>query len=206
MKKGWNMFKKWSGCCFIYGTVFILFLGGIVYARAETPTERIRLKADKVMKILNDPAFLDKKEESKESIIEIIDQMIDWPEVSRRTLGFHWRKRTAQEKEDFINLFKVLLKKTYADKLELYSGEEIIYGAEKVDGKYAVVKTKIVNKNKGSEAIVIFRLRNKKETWLTYDVSVEGISMVNNYRVQFNDIIANSSYCELVKMIKNKSR
>jgi len=187
-----------------YGIIVIIILGYLVDVWGGVPTEQIKEKADEIMNILNDPAFMDKKEEKKELIVLIIDQMIDWPGVARRTLGLHWRKRTIQEKEEFINLFKELLKKTYADKLELYSGEEIVYENEKIDEDYALVKTKIVNKKKQTDTSVVFRLRKKGEKWLTYDVSAEGISVVNNYRVQFNDIIASSSYEDLINRIKCK--
>jgi phospholipid transport system substrate-binding protein len=198
------MFRKGKKYSFYYGMIFVVILSWMAPVWAGLPTEQIKEKADKIMSILNDPAFQDKKEEQKELIIDIIDKVIDWPEATRRTLGLHWRKRTPQEREEFINLFKNLLKKSYADKLELYSGEEIVYEAEKIDEDYAVVKTRIVNENKGIDDSVVLRLIKKGGRWLIYDVSVEGISVVNNYRVQFNEVITGSSYEELVKKMKSK--
>jgi len=130
--------------------------------------------------------------------------MIDWPEVSKRALAIHWRKRTPEERKEFINLYRDLLKRTYSDKLDLYAGEQIIYDSEKIEGNRAVVKTRMMNKKKGEEASVDYRLIKKDERWLGYDLVIEGISAVNNYRVQFNEVITSSSYENLIKKMKNR--
>jgi len=189
---------------FANGIIFLVILGWIVPVWAGMPTEQIKEKTDEIKNILNDPAFQDKKEERKELITHIIDGMVDWQEATKRALGLHWRKRSPQEREEFISLFKDLLKRMYRDKLELYSGEQIVFETEKIDGDYAVVKTKIINEKGGADISVDFRLLKNGERWLTYDLSIEGISVLNNYRVQFDEIIQSSSYEDLVKKMKNK--
>jgi len=171
---------------------------------AAGPTEQIKAKSDLVMKILNDPALQNRKEKRRELVMDVVEDMIDWQEVSRRALAIHWKKRTPQEKEEFTNLFRDLLKRTYSEKLDIYSGEQIIYENETIDGNRAVVKTKVVNKKKGTEATVDYRMLKKGEQWLAYDMVIEGISAVNNYRVQFSEIIASSSYNRLIKRLKDK--
>lgn len=171
---------------------------------ASAPTEQVREKADKVLKILNDPALKNNKEKRRDMVTKIVEEMIDWQEVGKRALAIHWKKRTPDERKEFVNLFRDLLKRTYSDKLDLYAGEEIIYDSEKIDGNRAVVKTRMLNKKKGSDASVDYRLIKKDDRWLGYDLVIEGISAVNNYRVQFNEVITSSSYENLIKKMKNR--
>lgn len=171
---------------------------------ASTPTEQVQEKADKVLKILNDPALKNNKEKRRDMVTNIVEEMIDWQEVGKRALAIHWRKRTPEERKEFTTLFRDLLKRTYSDKLDLYAGESIIYDSEKIEGTRAVVKTRMINKKKGEEATVEYRLIKKDDQWLGYDLVIEGISAVNNYRVQFNEVIINSSYENLIKKMKNR--
>jgi len=189
---------------YIIVMVLALFLVLPYSVWASTPTEQVREKADKVLKILNDPALKNNKEKRRDMVMNIVEDMIDWQEVSKRALAIHWRKRTPEERKEFVNLYRDLLKRTYSDKLDLYAGESIIYDSEKIDGNRAVVKTRMINKKKGEEASVEYRLIKKDDRWLGYDLVIEGISAVNNYRVQFNEVITSSSYENLIKKMKNR--
>jgi len=189
---------------YIVVTVLALFLVLSCPVLASTPTEQVREKADKVMKILNDPALKNNKEKRRDMVMNVVEDMIDWQEVSKRALAIHWRKRTQEERKEFTNLYRDLLKRTYSDKLDLYAGEQIVYDSEKIEGNRALVKTRMINKKKGEEASVEYRLINKNGRWLGYDLVIEGISAVNNYRVQFNEIITSSSYENLIKKMKNR--
>jgi len=189
---------------YIVAMILALFLVMPYSALASTPTEQVREKADKVLKILNDPALKNNKEKRRDMVTNIVEEMIDWQEVGRRALAIHWRKRTPEERKEFTTLFRDLLKRTYSDKLDLYAGESIIYDSEKIEGTRAVVKTRMINKKKGEEATVEYRLIKKGDQWLGYDLVIEGISAVNNYRVQFNEVIINSSYENLIKKMKNR--
>jgi len=189
---------------YIVVMVLALFLVLSSPVLASTPTEQVREKADKVMKILNDPALKNNKEKRRDMVMNVVEDMIDWQEVSKRALAIHWRKRTQEERKEFTNLYRDLLKRTYSDKLDLYAGEQIVYDSEKIEGNRAVVKTRMINKKKGEEASVEYRLIKKNGRWLGYDLVIEGISAVNNYRVQFNEIITSSSYENLVKKMKNR--
>ena len=190
---------------YIVAMILALFLVMPYSALASTPTEQVREKADKVLKILNDPALKNNKEKRRDMVTNIVEEMIDWQEVGKRALAIHWRKRTPEERKEFTTLFRDLLKRTYSDKLDLYAGESIIYDSEKIiDGTRAVVKTRMINKKKGEEATIEYRLIKKGDQWLGYDLVIEGISAVNNYRVQFNEVITNSSYENLIKKMKNR--
>ena len=193
--------KLWIACvvCLLVAFVWVFSAGA-----AASPMAQVKENADKVMKILNDKALKANKEKRRHMVANIVEKMIDWPEVGRRALAQHWKNRTPQEKEEFIDLFRDLLKRTYSEKLDIYAGEEIDYVSEKIEGSRAVVQTKVVNKIKEQEYTVDYRLLRRGEKWLGYDVVIEGISAVNNYRVQFNEIITGSSYEALLKKLKNR--
>lgn len=169
------------------------------------PTDRIKGGTDKIIAVLSDPNLLgdEKADERRQAIRKAVYELFDWEEMARRSLARHWRERTDEEKKEFVVLYGELLERTYLDRVEGYSGEEVIYMEERVDGKYALVKAKIVTKTK-QEVAVDYKLKTKSKQWLVYDVSVEGVSLVNNYRTQFNQILMKSTYETLVERLKEK--
>ncbi|MGD8985835.1 MAG: ABC transporter substrate-binding protein [Desulfobacteraceae bacterium] len=188
----------------IIAILFLIFTLTIP-ARADGPMERIKETTDKIIAILSDPDLKapDKAEEKRRRLRQVVDERFDWEEFSRRTLGKHWRKRTEEEKREFIPLFGKLVERTYMDKVEDYSGEKVVYVSERTKAKYGLVKAKVMT-NDRREIDVDYRLKNKRSDWYVYDVVVVGVSLVKSYRVQFNDIIMQSSYEELVKRLKDK--
>ncbi|MCJ7682894.1 MAG: ABC transporter substrate-binding protein [Desulfobacteraceae bacterium] len=172
---------------------------------AGGPTEDVRNTTDKLIAIVSNPAMKtsDMAAERARRIREAVDERFDWREMSKRALARHWEKRSDREKEDFIDLFGKLLERTYLDKVEGYSGEKVLDVGERVDGKYGIVVVKIVTK-KDTEILVKYKLKNKGSEWLVYDISIEGVSLVNNYRKQFNSIMTRSSYEDLVKKLRTK--
>jgi len=123
--------------------------------------------------------------------------------MARRSLGTQWGARTPEEKKHFVDLFGDLLERTYLDRVEGYSGEKVYYLGERLDGQYAEVDVKIVT-TQNTEVVVKYRLRKKSNDWLVYDISIAGVSLVNNYRVQFSSILAKSTYQDLVKQLEKK--
>jgi len=184
--------------------IFFIFLSPVLAGEA---TERIREATDRIIDIITDPELKapERAEDQKRMIRETVDSIFDWTAFSQRALARHWRKRTDEEKREFVSLFSQLLERTYMAKVGDYSDEKAFYLEEILDGKYGVVKAK-VRLHKGREIEVDYRIRNKGGGWLVYDVYVEGISLVNNYRVQFNEIITKSSYQELVSRLKAKMK
>jgi phospholipid transport system substrate-binding protein len=172
---------------------------------AEVPTDRVRETTDKIIAIVSDPALKDSGHETlrREQIRKTVDELCDWQEMSRRSLGRYWAQRSEQEKKDFVLLFGQLLERTYIDKVEGYSGEKVYYTGERTEGDYAEVNVKIMTKQ-NTEIPVVYKLRSKDGKWWVYDIIIEGVSLVNNYRTQFNDILARSSYDGLVKKLKEK--
>jgi phospholipid transport system substrate-binding protein len=185
--------------------VLFLVLGISALALGGEPTNEIRQTTDRILSILADRSLKSpsKVEERRRLIRKAVDERFDWEEMARRSLARHWASRTEEEKKEFVRLFGDLLERTYMSKVEGYSGEKVLYEGEKVDGEYATVSVKIVTK-KNVDIPVEYRLKKREESWLVYDVSIEGVSLVNNYRTQFNSIITQSSYENLIRKLKEK--
>lgn len=192
---------------FLVRVVFIVMLvvSWAFPAWAGVPTEKVKETADKIIAVVSDPSLRDpaKAAQRRERIRKAVDELCDWEEMSRRSLGRHWAQRTEQEKKEFVHLFGQLLERTYIDKVEGYSGEKVNYLGERVDGDYAEVDVKIVTK-KNTEIPVVYKMRTRDQKWWVYDIVIEGVSLVNNYRTQFSDILAKSSFEGLVKKLKEK--
>jgi phospholipid transport system substrate-binding protein len=185
--------------------IVVLVFGLEGAALAADPMAQIKATTDKIIAIVTDPALKApaKEEERRKLIRQAADERFDWEEMARRSLARYWAQRTGAERQEFVRLYSDLLERTYMDKIENYSGEKVYYTGENVAGDYAVVTVKVVTK-KEVEIPVEYRMLEKGNNWLIYDVSIEGVSLVYNYRVQFNDIILRSSYAELVKRLKAK--
>lgn len=174
-------------------------------ARAGAPTDQLRAQIDRVIKVLDEPEL--KKEakirERRTAVRKIANEIFDFSETARRSLARHWAARTPAEREEFVRLFGDLLERSYISKIEVYGGEKIAYLGDSVDGEQATVRTKLTTKQ-GTEIPVDYRMHRRGDQWLVYDVVIEGISLIANYRTQFNKIIQTSSYQELVKKMKTK--
>jgi phospholipid transport system substrate-binding protein len=174
--------------------------------RAGVPTDQVRQTADRVLSVLQDSRLKspDKQQERRAQIRQIIGNRFDFGEMAKRSLGPNWQKVNNDEQRQFVELFTELLEKSYADQIESYNGEKIVYGRENVSQDQADVDTKIVTK-KGEEISVNYKLRSEGGDWKVYDVVIENISIVNNFRSQFNRILANASFAELLKKLQSKS-
>jgi phospholipid transport system substrate-binding protein len=177
-----------------------------VVLRAGVPTEQVRQTADRVLSVLQDSRLksADRQKERREQLRQIIGSRFDFGEMAKRSLGSNWQKANNEDQRQFVELFTELLEKSYADQIESYNGEKIVYGRENVSQDQADVDTKIVTK-KGEEIAVIYKLRSAAGDWKVYDVVIENVSLVNNFRSQFNRILANESFGELLKKLQTKS-
>ena len=187
------------------GLAWLLVLAAAGGAWAGAPTDQLRGAIDRVIKALDNPALKgdSKVGERRTAVRKIANDIFDFGEIARRSLGRHWQGRTDKEREEFISLFGDLLERSYISKIELYGGEKILYTNERMDGEVAVVSTKVITKN-GTEVPIDYRLLRRGDRWLVYDISIEGVSLVSNYRTQFNKIIQTTSYGELVKKMRAK--
>lgn len=184
----------------------VLMIFAAAAARAGEPIELVKVAGDKAIQILKDPKLQpkEKKKERIERLKEIANPLFDYEEMARRSLGPHWRRRSPQEQQEFVKLFRDYLEKVYSDQVDLYAGEKVIYGRERVEDDYAQVETAFVN-TKGEEVSVVYRLRRVGGKWKVYDAVVENISVVNNYRSQFDRVISKYSFDELKRLLKEKA-
>jgi len=187
----------------VIGSLLALLVTTAIPANAGGPTDQIRQRVDDVVKVLEDPALKNKPAERHAAVRKIAEEIFDYPDTAQRALGPHWNPRTPQERQEFIRLFAELLDRAYIGKIELYQGEKVRYVGETINGDDATVKTRIITK-KGSEVPVDYRLHSKNGRWLVYDVIIEGVSLVANYRTQFNKIVQTESYQSLVQKLKAK--
>ncbi|PYO51339.1 MAG: organic solvent tolerance ABC transporter substrate-binding protein [Candidatus Rokuibacteriota bacterium] len=179
----------------------VLILASPVYAGA--PTDTLKGTVDRIVQILADPALQDKPEQRRAEVRKIAEGIFDYPDTARRALGPHWSARSPQEQQEFAKLFADLLDRAYVSKIELYQGERVRYVGETADGDEATVKTVIATK-KSSDIPVDYRMHRKDGRWLVYDVIIEGVSLVSNYRTQFNKVVQTESYDALVQRLRAK--
>jgi phospholipid transport system substrate-binding protein len=189
--------------CVPLGVVLGLVVLAVSPATAGPPTDQLKQRVDQVIKVLDDPALRDKSAERQATIRKIAEDVFDYPDAARRALGVHWNTRTPPEREEFARLFADVLDRAYVSKIDLYQGEKVSYVGETIDADQATVKTRIVTK-KGSEVPVDYRMHLKNGRWLVYDVIIEAVSLVANYRTQFNKIVQTESYQALVERLKSK--
>ena len=184
---------------------------GIVVLLSAAPgvageaNDQLKQSVDKVLAILNDPTLkgTGNSQERRQKVKEIIYSRFDFDEMAKRSLGPQWQKRSPDEQKQFVELFTSLLEHTYLDNIESYNGEKIRFLNERQDKDFAEVNTKIIN-SKGQEFSLDYRLQNANGDWKVIDVVIENISVVNNYRAQFNRLLAKSSFAELLETMKQK--
>jgi len=183
----------------------VVGLGMAGPATAGPATDQLHGSIDAVLKILSDPELKKqaKAVERRRAIRTVANDIFDFNEISRRSLAVHWQARAPAERQEFVALFGDLLENSYISKIESYSGEKIVYAGETVDGQLATVKTRLVTRQ-GTEVPVEYRMFLRDDRWRAYDVNIEGISLVANYRAQFNTIISRSGYPDLVAKLKAK--
>ena len=189
-------------------TVLILFLFLLVpsYSHGAEPLDVLKDSVDRVLVILGDPKYSDPstRDEQKNMLWDIIRQIFDFNEMARSTIARHWREFTDTQKKEFTNVFGQFLGSNYLDKISTgFEGEKVAYlGYNMTTDNKAIVKTKILMKD--ADAPVDYSMININGTWKVYDVKVEGISLIKNYRSQFDSILAKNSPDSLIEMIRKK--
>ena len=188
--------------CRTFALLLVIF-GLATPSLAGEPTDHIRKTTDKIITILSDPALKNEVQTRRKMLRNTLSERFDWEEMARLSLAGHWQGLTDEEKKEFVPLFTDLLERTYMNRLENYSGDKVTYDAERVKGNYSLVKVTIFT-DKQVEIPVVYKMKKKGPEWTIYDVSIEGVSLVNNYRQQFDSIILSSSYQGLVEKLKEK--
>jgi phospholipid transport system substrate-binding protein len=177
----------------------LAILAVTVPAWAGAPTDQVRQYTDQVQKILEDPAL--RSADKRAAVRKVAIEIFDVNETAKRALGLHWQARNAAERDEFVQLFADLLERTYISKIDLYGGERLRYTSEAIDGEFAIVRAKVVTA-KGTEVPVEARMLKRSDHWLIYDITIENVSLIGNYRTQFDRIIRTASFQELVRKLK----
>ncbi|MBM4301925.1 MAG: ABC transporter substrate-binding protein [Deltaproteobacteria bacterium] len=184
----------------IFGLTLNLLVG-VAGVWAGPPTEIAKQVIERALEALNDPSSLG--EARRQKVKGIVDPYFDYQEMAKRCLGPAWGKLSAGQRQEFVQLFAQLLEASYSDKIEKYAQRvKIDYTGEILDGDYAEVRTVVVRAN--DRIPMNYRLLQESGTWKVYDVVIEGVSLVSNYRSQFSRIIHESSYAELLRRLKAK--
>lgn len=171
----------------------------------DTPTQVVQAAVEQVVQVVQE-SDLEKPDAAarhRSQIQRIADQLFDFPEMARRTLAQHWRERSAQERDEFVRLFKGFMGRAYFSRLQKHSGERIVYVSETVDGEFATVRSKIIIGGR-TEIPLDYRLRQAGSRWVVFDIAISGVSFVSSYRGQFNRVIQTSSYEALLRELRLK--
>jgi phospholipid transport system substrate-binding protein len=197
--------KRFAPTGMVLLILIVLFaLPGVPGAWAGAPTDQLREGVARVVKILRDPELkgLTKVNERSAAVNKVADEIFDFGETAKRSLGQHWVQRTPAEREEFVRLFTELLQRTYLSKVDQYNSE-MTFQDDVVNGDQAVVRSTLLL-GKGNEMSLDYRMHNSRDRWQVYDISIDGISLVANYRSQFNKIVRTESYEALVARLRTR--
>jgi phospholipid transport system substrate-binding protein len=190
-------------CVSVFAVLVVVGSGQSV--SAGEPTDAIRDAVNQGVEILKNAKLDNQMQRAQviDRLRQIVYPLFDFNEMAMRSLGQNWRPLNPQQRKEFVSIFTALLEKTYADQIDLYDGQKVVYTGESIDNEYAQVDSRLIDKN-GQTYSVVYRLHRVDGKWRIYDVVAENISLVNNYRSQFNRVIAKSSFEELLKSMKQK--
>lgn len=200
--------QRWSWGRVASGTAgLLLLLSGVAVqpAVAGGATEAMKSTIDEVLNIVQDKELKQpgRADERRKRLEQVVGDRFDYQEMSRRALGAPWNTLSDKDKQEFVGLFQTLLTSSYADKVETYSGEGVQYLNERTEKDFAEVRTKVLTGK--TEIPLDYRLLNKGTDWRVYDVVVDGVSLVSNYRGQFSKILRSSTFADLVDQLRKKS-
>jgi phospholipid transport system substrate-binding protein len=189
----------------VVGILIVLF--ALILARgawAGSPSDQLRTGIDRVFKILGDPELDGDKKltQRRTAIVIVANEMFDFGEMAKRSLGQHWAQRTPTERGEFVRLFTELVQRSYISKVDQHGAHKMTVQGERIDGDYAVVRT-TPPLSSGHEMPIDYSMHSTDDRWQVYDLSIDGISLVANYRAQFNKIIRTSSYEALIAKFKS---
>ena len=195
------MNRRYTGLILIFAVLLVIPL----QSYAATPKETVETGVNNLLKTLGDPSF---KAQTKDQQIATlgteIEKVFDFTELSKRTLGRDWKKMSAEQQQEFVKLFKELLQGVYADRLLAYSDQKVLFDKEIMLKKGRAEVQSYLQTSDGKKIPLFYRLTDKSGSWKVYDVIIEGVSMVKNYRTQFRDILAKGSPDKLLEILRDK--
>jgi phospholipid transport system substrate-binding protein len=194
----------------------LMLFASVAGSPATTPRQVVQAAVDRVIAVLDGTgadfdrsgrgeARVPGNEPLRGELRRIAIDLFDFDEMARRTLSRHWAGRTRAEQAEFVTLLMDLLERSYVGRIESYAGEKIVYVGEVVDGRYALVRSKIVTSRRRQDTALDYRLHTRNGRWKVYDVLIDGVSFVSTYRSEFNRVITASSYGALIDALRNRS-
>ena len=190
------MFKK----LFLTLTAGMLLAMTSLATAGASPTESIRGSVDSILALLQDEEM--DKVIRREKIGEVISERFDFRAMSQRTLATNWKSASKEQQQEFVQLFSKLIENTYIGRVEAYTDEKVDYPGEKVKGKKAVVETLILTAS--ADIPVNYKVYQKDDKWWVYDVIIEGISLISNYRSSYQEIVKKEGFDGLIAKMKAK--
>lgn len=179
----------------------MMTLASTVFA-VDNATDSLRMSVESIIGILKDTGL--DQPAKREKIRVVIAERFDFRAMSQRTLATNWRKASKEEQQQFVELFAKLIQNTYISRVEAYTNEEVKYASDKVTKNRAVVDTLIVTSS--AEIPVTYKLYLKDDRWLVYDVNIEGVSLISNYRNSYHEIVKRDGFSGLLAQMEQKVR
>jgi phospholipid transport system substrate-binding protein len=188
----------------IWALLLVLALSSAPVAWAGAPTDQFRDGVDQVFKILRDPELKGDAKATRRwaSVAKVSEQIFDFGETARRSLGQHWDARTPAERVEYVRLFTDLIQRSYVSRVDRYGAEKMAFRGDTIDGDQAVVRTALLLSDGGQMALD-YKMHRTSDRWQVYDINIEGVSLVANYRAQFNKVIRSESYEALIARLKS---
>ena len=197
-----KMNRRYTWVLLIFAVLLIIPL----QSYAATPMETVETGVNKVIAKLSEPGFKSQAKDVQISqLSDLINTIFDFEELSKRTLGREWKKMKAEQQNEFVQLFRKLLQGVYADRLLAYSDQKILFDKETEMKKGSAEVQSYLQTSDGKKIPLFYRLTDKSGSWKVYDVIIEGVSMVKNYRTQFREILAKDSPEKLLEILRDKT-
>jgi len=203
MYKYFLQLKRISGFL-LFVTLFCFCANGVLAATDSEPLEQLRKSVDKVLEILksDDLKAPEKKNERQQRILEVVENMFDFKDMARSSMGPHWNSLSQEEQDQFVGLFKKLVEKRYIGKIDSYNDQTVIYSKQRVKDDKALIYTDIVDKD--LEIPIVYRLQDNNGKWLVNDLKIENVSLIVNYRRDFDSIYRREQFQGLLKKIEEQ--
>ena len=188
----------------IWALVLVLVLSSALDASAGPPTDQFREGVERVFQTLRDPELKGEANATRRwaTVAKMSEQIFDFGETAKRSLGQHWDARTPAERAEYVRLFTDLIQRSYVSRVDRYGAEKMAFRGETIDGNQAVVRTALLFNDRGQMALD-YKMHHTSDRWQVYDINIEGVSLVANYRVQFNKVIRSESYEALIARLKS---
>ncbi|MBA4416892.1 MAG: toluene tolerance protein [Syntrophus sp. (in: bacteria)] len=192
--------KRWCG-----RLILALMLMLPLHVFAGVPLDTVKTNVNGVLDVLRDPKLQGEagKQVKEQRVQAAAHKLFDYVELSKRTLGLNWNKFSPEQRKEFVDLYRTILKNAYVDKITAYTNEQVNFTKE-VSLSETTVEVQSTIVSKGGETPINYRVMKKENSWKVYDVVIEGVSLISNYRTQFREILGNNPPEKLIETLRKK--